>query len=104
MEDHPAGRAGTRQLRQVAVAAAIVLAGCASAPPIVPTGPGAYLVSRQAATGFSGMGDLKVEAIRDAGAYCTGMGKSLTVTGTQESQPPFMLGNYPRVEVRFTCT
>lgn len=104
MENHPAGRPGTRALRQAAAVAALAIAGCASTPPIVSTGPGAYLITRQAATGLSGLGDLKVEAIREAGAHCARLGKALQVTGSQESQPPYAFGNYPRVEVRFTCT
>ena len=102
MEDHPAGGAGARAVRQVAVAA--VLAGCAAAPAPVAIGPDVYLVTRQAATGFSGIGDLKVEAIREAAAHCAGLGKAMRVTDSQESKPPFIFGNYPRVEVRFTCT
>lgn len=104
MAHHPAGRPGTRALRQVAGVGILVIAGCASAPPIVSMGSGEYLITRQAATGFSGIGDLKVETIREAGAHCVSQGKSVKVIQTGESQPPFVLGNYPRVEVRFTCS
>lgn len=104
MANNPAGRPGTGALRQAAAVAALAIAGCASAPPIVSTGPNAYLITRQAATGFSGLGDLKVEAIREAGAHCASQGKTMTVTDARESQPPYAFGNYPRAEVRFTCS
>jgi len=104
MEKHPDGRRGAESLRKALAVVALAFAGCASAPPIVSTGPGAYLITRQAATAFSGLSDLKVEAVSEAGAHCARLGKTLTVTDTQESRPPYIFGNYPRVEVRFTCT
>lgn len=61
------------------------------------------MVSRQAATGFSGSGTLKAEAFQEASAYCMAQGKALQVVSTQEAQPPFLLGNYPKAEVQFMC-
>lgn len=61
------------------------------------------MVSRQAATGFSGSGTLKAEAFQEASAYCNNQGKSLQVVSTHEAQPPFLLGNYPKAEVQFMC-
>lgn len=61
------------------------------------------MVSRQAATGFSGSGTLKAEAFQEANAYCAGQGKTLQVVSTQEAQPPFVFGNYPKAEVQFMC-
>lgn len=84
----------------IAVAA---LAGCASNTGIIPIGTDTYMVSRQAATGFSGSGSLKAEAFQEANAYCAGQGKSLQVVSTQEAQPPFVFGNYPKAEVQFMC-
>lgn len=61
------------------------------------------MVSRQAATGFSGSGTLKAEAFQEASTYCIGQGKSLQVVNTKEAQPPFVFGNYPKAEVQFMC-
>lgn len=44
----------------------LVLSGCASNSGVVGTGPDTFMVSRQAATGFSGLGTLKADAIREA--------------------------------------
>jgi len=82
---------------------ALILSGCASNSGIIPIGKDTYMVSRQAATGFSGSGTLKAEAFQEASAYCTGRGRSLQVVNTQEAQPPFLLGNYPKAEVQFMC-
>ncbi len=86
------------------VAPALLLAACAANSGVVRTGPDAYIVSRQAATGFSGSGTLKAEAVQEASQYCAAQGKDMTVTNTIEAQPPYLLGNYPKAEVQFTCT
>lgn len=82
---------------------AAFFSGCASNSGITPIGKDTYMVSRQAATGFSGSGTLKAEAFQEANAYCTGQGKTLQVVSTQEAQPPFVFGNYPKAEVQFMC-
>jgi hypothetical protein len=77
--------------------------GCASNSGITPIGKDTYMVSRQAATGFSGSGTLKAEAFQEASAYCAKEGKNLQVVSTQEAQPPYVFGNYPKAEVQFMC-
>lgn len=81
----------------------LILAGCASNSGIIPIGKDTYMVSRQAATGFGGSSTLKAEAFQEASAYCTKQGKSLQVVNTQEAQPPYVFGNYPKAEVQFMC-
>lgn len=61
------------------------------------------MVSRQAATGFSGSGNLKADAIREADQYCTDRQKQLKIISWNEAEPPFLLGNFPKAEVQFTC-
>ena len=79
------------------------LSGCASNSGVVPVGPDTYMVSRQAATGFSGMGTLKADAFQEANEYCLKDKKKVQVVRTDESRPPYLLGNYPRAEVQFMC-
>jgi hypothetical protein len=80
-----------------------LLAGCASNSGIIPIGKDTYMVSRQAATGFSGSGTLKAEAFQEANSYCIAQGKKLQVVNTNEALPPFILGNFPKAEVQFMC-
>jgi uncharacterized lipoprotein YajG len=87
----------------ILVAVTVMLSGCAANSGVVEVGPGAYLVSRQASTGFSGAGTLKADAINEAGAYCAKQGKKINVTHAEEAQPPYILGNYPKAEVQFMC-
>jgi hypothetical protein len=61
------------------------------------------MVSRQAATGFSGSGNLKAEALSEAGQYCTERSKVLFVTNSKEVGPPYVMGNFPKAEVEFMC-
>lgn len=83
--------------------AALLLAGCASNPGVAPYGENTFLVTRQAATAFSGNGGLKVDALREAETFCRERRQALQVVEVNESQGPYMLGKYPRVDVRFSC-
>ena len=77
--------------------------GCASNSGLVAIGSDTYMVSRQAATGFSGLGTLKADAIKEASDYCAMQDMALKLIGTKEAEPPFILGNFPKAEVQFTC-
>ena len=81
----------------------LIASGCASTSGVVPMGPDTYMVSRQAGSGFSGLGGLKAEAIGEAGQHCIKAGKTVRVIHTTESQPPYVFGNFPRAEVEFMC-
>ena len=79
------------------------LIGCASNSGVIPIGEETYMVSRQAATGFSGSGTLKAEAFSEAREFCKKQKKNLQVVNTNEAQPPFVFGNFPKAEVQFMC-
>jgi len=53
--------------------------------------------------GFSGLGTLKADAMKEANDYCTSQEKALKVISTEEAEPPFIFGNFPKAEVQFTC-
>jgi hypothetical protein len=80
-----------------------LLAGCAATSNIVPMGSDRFMMSKQAATGFPGLGNLKAEVFTEANTYCTNLGKKMDVLASSESQGPYILGNYPRAEVQFSC-
>lgn len=81
----------------------LALAGCAAQSGVVPIGQGHYLVSKQAATGFPGLGNLKGEAMQEANQHCRGEGREFVLINSTETQPPYAMGNYPRVEIEFSC-
>jgi hypothetical protein len=90
-------------MKRIALMPLFLLASCASNSGVVPIGPDTFFVSRQAATGFSGSGTLKAEALQEANQYCVSQKKALRVTNTVEAQPPFVMGNFPKAEVQFMC-
>jgi hypothetical protein len=81
----------------------VALVGCASNSGVVPMGADTYMVSRQAASGFTGMGTLKAEAMREAYATCQQTGKAVQVVETIDAKPPYIFGNFPKTEIRFRC-
>lgn len=82
---------------------ALTLAGCAANSGVAPDGQGGYMIQKQAATGFPGPGTLKADVMREAGSYCASQGREFLLTNVVETQPPYMLGNYPRAEINFRC-
>ena len=82
---------------------AALLGNCAASSNVAPMGPNKFMISRQAATGFSGAGSLKEEALAEGGQFCTARQKTLEVTDLTEAQPPYVMGNFPRATVQFVC-
>jgi hypothetical protein len=98
----PQGR-GANVRVGMALSTFILIAGCAAETGVVPTGQNSYLVAKQAATGFPGLGNLKADALQEANQFCASKGSDLFVTRSSETQPPYVLGNYPRAEIAFRC-
>jgi hypothetical protein len=90
-------------IKLFAVVLPMALTGCAANSGVAPTGPESFLVSRQAATGFTGSGTLKAEALSEAGQYCAARSQVLLVTNSKEVGPPYVMGNFPKAEVEFMC-
>jgi hypothetical protein len=86
-----------------AVSLLVFLTGCAANSGVVPIGKDTYMISRQAATGFSGSGTLKAEAFQEANQFCFALAKDVQVVSTHEAAPPYILGNFPKAEVQFMC-
>ena len=105
----------------------IVVAGCASTPPIQPASssksafdgalykgtavtvspgtPGneAYRVFIQGATGFVSMQSVRSDAEERAEQFCDRKGKSMETLTERTANPPYILGNFPRIEIVFDC-
>lgn len=50
-----------------------------------------------------GLAKIKAKAFGEANAYCDKQSRVAQVTHTEDSRPPYILGNYPRSEVQFMC-
>lgn len=91
-------------MKRLSVMLAIAcLAGCASNPGVIKTGPNSYMVSRQGKTGLASIAGLRAKAMGDANAYCAQQGKQAQMTGASQSSGPAILGNFPRADIEFTC-
>ncbi len=82
---------------------AMAACGCASHSGVIPAGGGELSITKQAATGFSGLGNMKAEVLQEASAYCKKEGKTMSIVNYQETKGPYILGNYPRVDLTFRC-
>jgi putative oligomerization/nucleic acid binding protein len=111
----------------IVLGAAAGLVGCASAPTIQPAAggrsrfegavysgetatiasgaPGSteYRVFRQGATGFVSIQSVRADAEQAATEFCDRKGKSLNPLREAVAKPPFILGNFPRIEIIFEC-
>jgi hypothetical protein len=88
----------------VLLSAVVIICGCAtkSTGP-VSAGPDTYVVSRQAGAFPSGREPLLVDALAEAGAKCASLGKTFKLVSQTENSGPYILGNYPKATVVFSC-
>jgi hypothetical protein len=104
------------------VLVAIFLNGCGTAAPIEkysdsksPFGKNPTLISKdipeddlyriyhRAASGFVSIQAIRETAEKRATEFCEERGKAMIVVGEQISNPPYILGNFPSIEIIFAC-
>lgn len=74
--------------------------GCATThSEIVETGPDSYMLSREAGS----FGTLKIDNIKEAGAYCKEHGKMLQMIGTQDNSTGIGWAQKAHSEIQFMC-
>jgi putative oligomerization/nucleic acid binding protein len=72
---------------------------------INPGTPGnpAFRVFIQGATGFVSMQSVRDDAEQRATAFCDRKGKAMESLTETTATPPYILGNFPRIEIVFDC-
>ena len=60
-----------------------------------------YRIYHRAATGFVSVQSIRQAAEQRAEEFAKRQGKSFVVLGERISQPPYILGNFPRIEIVF---
>ena len=62
-----------------------------------------YRIFHQGASGFVPMGAVRNSAIKRAEEFCERKGGKMRILSQHEAKPPYILGNFPRIEIIFTC-
>ena len=62
-----------------------------------------YRIFHQASTGFSGTGGIKRSAENRAISFCKEMEKTMITVSEHTAAPPYVFGNFPRIEIIFVC-
>ena len=68
-----------------------------------PSGAELYRVYQRGATGFVSIQDVRQTVEKRAVEFCERQGKTMRVVSEQLSNPPYILGNFPRIEIVFAC-
>ncbi len=82
----------------------LLLLGCAtkSSGPI-PAGENTWVLTRQEGAFPSGSEPLLAEALAESRAFCSNMGKSFKLVDTYQNAGPYIMGNYPKATITFSC-
>jgi hypothetical protein len=62
-----------------------------------------YRIFQQGATGFVPLSSIRQDLEAQAEQFCARQGKSMVVLGANYSKPPYILGNFPRMELIFAA-
>ena len=64
-----------------------------------------YRIFHQASSGFSGTSGIRNSAVKRANQFCKKQDKNKEMITVAEhtAQPPYVLGNFPRIEIIFVC-
>ncbi len=81
-----------------------LLAGCATTTTgPMPAGKNTYVMSRQEGAFPSGSEPLMAEVLAEAGVFCSNQDKEVKLINTTENSGPYILGNYPKATITFSC-
>lgn len=88
-----------------ALAISMFVTGCGTTTTGQPTpaGKNTYVVTSMADLFPSGHEPVLADAIKKAGEFCNNRNKNLKVINTYQNSGPYVLGNYPKATVTFSC-
>ena len=80
------------------------LAGCATTTTgPTPAGDNTYVMSRQEGAFPSGDEQLLAEVMEEANIFCYSQSKKLHLIDSRENPGPYILANYPKATITFSC-
>jgi hypothetical protein len=62
-----------------------------------------YRVFREGGSGFVSIHSVREDAEKSASEFCERSGKAMNAVRETVATPPFVLGNFPRIEIIFQC-
>lgn len=62
-----------------------------------------YRVYHRGSSGFTSITAIRDSAMDRARHFCEDQGKGMLLLGEKISEPPYILGNFPRIEIVFAC-
>ncbi|MCL1127386.1 hypothetical protein [Shewanella surugensis] len=82
----------------------VLLTGCATTTigPIA-AGKNTYVMSREEGAFPSGSEPLMAEVLTEAGIFCSSQGEKIKLINSTENSGPYILGNYPKATITFSC-
>ena len=88
----------------LAILVSLIVGGCAINTGVVSIGQDTYAVTKQT-VGLSSQAlfSLKAANISEGASYCAKLGKVFEFVAINETQPPYIFGNFPRSELQFKC-
>lgn len=81
----------------------MLLVGCAYNSRVIQKEQDTFMITRQASTGFEGSSRIRNLALYDARQFCATKGRCMHVVSIGGHHPPYIFGNFPRVELKFMC-
>jgi hypothetical protein len=90
---------GVQMKNTVVTVAAAILSACAHSG-VVSVGPDTYMIANSE-WGFTSGSYQKAQALKEASAYCKGLGKEMLPISTSQNDVSF--GKTPAAEVQFRC-
>jgi hypothetical protein len=86
------------------LSAGLFLVGCAtkSSGPM-PAGENTYIITKQEGAFPTGQKPLLAEALAEGNNFCAAQKKVFKLISSNENQGPFILFNYPKATVTFSC-
>lgn len=92
-----------KYIKAIIFISSIFFSACAEKSGVYPAGNNTHSISNQASTGFSGMQNIRADAYKEASQYCKDLNKNFEVISNEETKPPYIFGNYPRITLTFRC-
>lgn len=88
-------------MKKLSIVFVVLIVGCASTTGVVSMGKDAYMIAREDNSPAASLGAIKASTFKEAGAFCSGQGKTMQVT--KENDTPRSFGQFPQTTLQFTC-